>query len=113
LGFTNGYYSICTFSILVFIGIGKKINDSKSLRGFIPFLGSLILTGLIIFFGWKGLLKLYPQYNDLLNGFTYNGHDYIAAFVLLALAITLFFITFFHLKVAVNHYVALIYLVSN
>jgi hypothetical protein len=63
----------------------------------------------------KGLLKLYPQYNDLLNGFTYNGHDYIAAFVLLALAITCFFITFFHLKVAVNHYVAplFIWLVIN
>jgi hypothetical protein len=41
----------------------------------------------ITFFGWKGLLAVYPQYNDLLNGFTYNGHAYIAAFVLLSLAI--------------------------
>lgn len=105
------------FLFLVFIGIGKKILTIQRLaRGFIPFLGSLILTGLITFFGWKGLLKLYPQYNDLLNGFTYNGHDYIAAFVLLALAITLFF---YHLlsskKVAVNHYVAplFIWLVIN
>lgn len=105
------------FLFLVFIGIGKKIlTIQRVLRGFIPFLGSLILTGLITFFGWKGLLKLYPQYNDLLNGFTYNGHAYIAAFVLLALAITLFF---YHLlsskKVAVNHYVAplFIWLVIN
>jgi hypothetical protein len=105
------------FLFLIFIGIGKKIlTIQRVARGFIPFLGSLILTGLITFFGWKGLLKLYPQYNDLLNGFTYNGHDYIAAFVLLALAITLFF---YHLlsskKVAVNHYVAplFIWLVIN
>jgi hypothetical protein len=39
------------------------------------------------FLGWKILLSAYPQYNDLLNGFTYNGHDYIGAFVFLALAV--------------------------
>jgi hypothetical protein len=55
---------------------------------------SLISTGLITFLGWKGLL-LYPQYNDLLNGFTYNGHAYIAAFVFLTLAITVFFSVLF------------------
>jgi hypothetical protein len=31
------------------------------------------------------------QYNDLLNGFTPNGHAYIAAFVSLALAIPVFY----------------------
>jgi hypothetical protein len=30
-------------------------------------------------------LIVYPQYNDLLNGFTYNGHAYIVAFVLLSM----------------------------
>ncbi|MEZ7506812.1 M28 family peptidase [Flavobacterium sp. Arc2] len=105
------------FLFLVFIGIGKKILTIQRIaRGFIPFLGSLIFTGLITFFGWKGLLQLYPQYNDLLNGFTYNGHDYIAAFVLLALAITLFFYHLFSSKkVTVNHYVAplFIWLILN
>jgi hypothetical protein len=37
------------------------------------------------------LLKIYPQYNDILHGFTYNGHDYIGAFVFLSLAISLLF----------------------
>lgn len=105
------------FLILVFIGIAKKILTIQSIaRGFIPFLGSLILSGLITFFGWKGLLQLYPQYNDLLNGFTYNGHAYIAAFVLLALAITLLFYQLFSSKkVTINHFVAplFIWLVLN
>ena len=105
------------FLLFVFIGIAKKIVTVQSIaRGFIPFLGSLILTGLLTFFGWKGILKGYPQYNDLLNGFTYNGHAYIAAFVFLALAITLLFYSFFSSKkVVVNHYVAplFIWLIIN
>ncbi|CAM2861796.1 Peptidase family M28 [Flavobacterium frigoris] len=105
------------FLFLVFIGIGKKILIVQSmLRGFIPIIGSLIFTGLITFLGWKGLLQIYPQYNDLLNGFTYNGHAYISAFVLLALATTLFIYKLFSSKkVAVNHYVAplLIWLILN
>ncbi len=96
------------FLLLLFIGIAKRILSLKEIaKGFIPFFGSLLFSGLIAFFGWKTVLKIYPQYHDLLNGFTYNGHDYIAAFVLLSL-----FICFaFYQKVSVkkltmNHYVA-------
>jgi hypothetical protein len=105
------------FLFLVFIGIGKKILIVQSMaRGFIPFLGSLIFTGLLTFLGWKGLLQIYPQYNDLLNGFTYNGHAYIAAFVLLAIAVSFFLYKLFSCKKAtVNHYVAplFIWLILN
>ena len=74
--------------MLIFLGVAKRIFIFKEIfKGFIPLLGALIFTGLITFFGWKILLKVYPQYNDLLNGFTYNGHAYIATFVLLALSI--------------------------
>ncbi|WP_233589476.1 M28 family peptidase, partial [Flavobacterium bomense] len=70
--------------ILLFFGIAKRILFLNEIaKGFIPFLGSLIVSGLITFLGWKLLLMIYPQYNGLLNGFTYNGHAYIAAFVLL------------------------------
>ena len=94
--------------ILLFIGIAKRIFIfMEILKGFIPLLGSLIFTGIITFFGWKIALKVYPQYNDLLNGFTYNGHAYIAAFVLLALSICFAFYNFFSTKkVTMNHYVA-------
>ncbi|WP_281322941.1 M20/M25/M40 family metallo-hydrolase [Flavobacterium aestivum] len=93
--------------ILVFLGKAKRMLKAKDIiKGFFPFLGALIVTGLITYYGWKGLLLLNPQYNDLLNGFTYNGHDYITAFVLLSLSISFFF---YHVasksKVTMNHYV--------
>ena len=93
---------------LIFIGIGKRIlSFPEIIKGFIPFLGSLLVSGLITFFGWKLLLKVYPQYNDLLNGFTYNGHDYISAFVLLSLAICFSFYQRFSVKkVTMNHFIA-------
>lgn len=92
----------------VFLGIAKRIlTVPKMLQGFIPFLGSLFSAGLITFLGWKILLVIYPQYNDLLNGFTYNGHAYIAAFVLLSLAICFAFYRFFTPdKITANHFVA-------
>lgn len=94
--------------ILLFLGFAKKLFSSKEiLKGFIPFLGSMLVSGLITFFGWKGLLKVYPQYNDLLNGFTYNGHDYILAFVLLSLAFCFaFYQKFSSRKTNINHYIA-------
>ncbi|WP_291103674.1 MULTISPECIES: M28 family peptidase [unclassified Flavobacterium] len=96
------------FIILIFVGIAKRILSFKEIaKGFIPLFGSIIISGLITFFGWKGLLIIYPQYNDLLNGFTYNGHDYIAAFVLLSLAICFAFYQIFSAKkVTMNHYIA-------
>lgn len=79
--------SIVFLSLLV-IGIStKKLNIVAILKGFIPFLLSLAVNGLITFYGWKILLKIHPQYQDILHGFTYNGHWYIAAFSALTLAI--------------------------
>lgn len=94
--------------VLIFIGIAKRILSFKEIaKGFIPLFGSIIVSGLITFFGWKLLLKMYPQYNDLLNGFTYNGHDYIAAFVLLSLAICFaFYQILSNKKVTMSHYIA-------
>jgi hypothetical protein len=78
--------------LFVFIGIGKRVLLMKEImKGFIPLLGSLITAGLITFIGWKLLLHFYPQYNDILHNFTYNGHDYIYAFVSLTLAICFLF----------------------
>ncbi|MFV8268944.1 M28 family peptidase [Flavobacterium sp. GT2N3] len=100
--------ALAFFIFILFLGRAKRILSFREIaKGFIPFLGSLISTGVITFFGWKALLIVYPQYNDLLNGFTYNGHAYIAAFVFLALAITLAFYHYFSAKkVTKNHYVA-------
>jgi hypothetical protein len=74
------------FIILLFFGFFlNKINITGVLKGFIPFVISLILCGGISFALWKILLIIHPQYNDILHGFTYNGYQYIAAFVFLNL----------------------------
>lgn len=80
------------FVIFVFIGLGKQLlRMDEIVRGALPFFGALIVAGLLTFFGWKLLLVVYPQYNDILQGFTYNGHDYIYAFVSLTLAVCFLF----------------------
>lgn len=56
--------------------------------GFVPFLLSFIICGLMGFFGWKLILIFYPQYSEIQQGFTYNGHWYIVFFVFFSLAIT-------------------------
>jgi hypothetical protein len=104
--------ALAFFIFLIFLGIAKRIlSFPEIIKGFVPFLSSIIVTGLITFFGWKALLKVYPQYNDLLNGFTYNGHAYITAFVLLAIAISFaFYQRFSAKKTTMNHYVAPLFL---
>nr|WP_315165226.1 M28 family peptidase [uncultured Flavobacterium sp.] len=103
--------------IFIFFGIGKRLISIQEVgKGFIPLLGAVITSGLVTFFGWKALLQIYPQYNDLLNGFTYNGHAYIAAFVLLSIAICfLFYNRFSAKKITMNHYVAplLVWIIIN
>ena len=80
------------FLIFIFIGSGKQLlRLDEIIKGFIPILGSLIIGAGITFLGWRTLLAIYPQYNDILHGFTYNGHDYIYGFVCLTLAICFLF----------------------
>jgi hypothetical protein len=80
------------FMLFVFVGLGKRaLHLDEILKGFVPLFGSLVTAGLVTYIGWKMLLSIYPQYNDILHGFTYNGHDYIYAFVSLTLAICFLF----------------------
>jgi hypothetical protein len=80
------------FFILIFLGLrNKKLSVTSILHGFVPFLSSLILSGLLCFFSWKLILKLYPQYNEILHGFTYNGYYYVTALLAFTLALCLFF----------------------
>ncbi len=80
--------AIVIFIALLIYGIYKKtLIASFVFRGFIPFFISLILCGLLGFYGWQFVSWLYPQYAEIQQGFTYNGHSYIAVFVFLSLAI--------------------------
>ncbi len=77
------------FLILIFHGLYRgKLNGKTMVFGFVPFLLSLIVCGIVGLFGWKLILALYPQYTEIQQGFTYNGHWYIVFFVFLSLAIT-------------------------
>lgn len=93
---------------LVVFGLAKKnLSGPEILKGFLPLFGSVFVTGLMVFCGWKALLQLYPDYNDILHGFTYNGHDYIAAFMLLAISICFYFYDKTSCKIlTLNHYIA-------
>lgn len=85
--FPMAIIALILFVFLVFIGLGKRtLSMPEIAKGFLPLFGAMALAGAIAFFGWKLLLSVYPQYNDIQQGFTYNGHSYIAAFVLLSLA---------------------------
>ncbi len=80
------------FFLFVFIGLGKRaLRLDEIIKGFVPLLGSLVTAGLLTYVGWIMLQNFYPQYNDILQGFTYNGHDYIYAFVSLSIAICFLF----------------------
>jgi len=68
----------------------KKLKGKEISKGFFALFSTLIINGVIGFFGWKLILRIYPHYNEILHGFTYNGHLYILFFVLLSLSITFY-----------------------
>ena len=85
---------ICGLLFLVLLIVGfsnKRLTIVGFLKGFIPFILSLLISSLLAIYGWKILLKIHPNYKDILHGFTYNGYYYIAAFVALTLAICFWF----------------------
>jgi len=83
--------ALVLFLGLCFVGFGKRILNGREIaKGFLLFLGALLVSGVITFLGWRIILKIYPEYEEILQGFTYNGHSYIGAFVFLTLAILFF-----------------------
>lgn len=78
--------------LFVFVGLGKQVlRLDEIIKGFVPLLGALVVAGLLTYVGWKLFVNFYPEYQDILQGFTYNGHDYIYAFVSLSMAVCFLF----------------------
>ncbi|WP_282074067.1 M28 family peptidase [Polaribacter atrinae] len=74
------------FLVLLFFGFKKdKLSLKGILKGFGAFILAILLCGGVSFGLWKLLLLVHPQYKDILHGFTYNGYQYVAAFVFLNL----------------------------
>ncbi|WP_340201517.1 M28 family peptidase [Ascidiimonas sp. W6] len=75
--------SILLFVIIFIIGIKRKtISITDSLKGFVPFLASLLICMVLGFFAYTILHSFYPQYDEILHKFPYNGYTYISAFIL-------------------------------
>ena len=80
--------AVLVFTILLFHGFRKKeLHFAAIAKGFIPMLTVILLNSIIGYFSWSVLKWMYPHYQDMLHGFTYNGHAYILVFVLLSLSI--------------------------
>ncbi len=80
--------AVVLFLGLLFYGISKRRLKGKAVgRGFGALLLSLVVCGAVGYFGWMLLQHIYPQYAEIQHGFTYNGHWYIAFFVVLSSAI--------------------------
>ena len=89
--------TVILFILIIYIGIKKHHLSNKEIGlGFVPALTGIALSGLITYFGWQLILKLYPNYNEILHGFTYNGHDYIWAFTFVSLAVSLLIYSWFY-----------------
>ncbi len=86
-------FILLIIAIVLFIGLifyGKtayRIDFKEVLRGFAAMLIVMNLAGFLTFGIWELLKIIYPQYNEIQHGFTYNGHTYITIFVLLSIAI--------------------------
>lgn len=80
--------AVILFLILLVHGIRKKILNAKEImKGFLPLLLSLVINSVVGFYSWSLLKWAYPQYKDILHGFTYNGYTYIAAFVFFSVGV--------------------------
>ena len=79
------------FIVLLIIGFKKNTLALKPmLIGFIPLVLVLAINSVLGFITWPALKWWYPDYKDMLHGFTYNGHIYILEMVFLALGICFF-----------------------
>lgn len=76
------------FLALLLYGFRKKrLTLSGISAGIAPALIALVINGIFGYFAWTVIKWWYPEYNDILHGFTYNGHSYIIVYVLLSFAI--------------------------
>lgn len=78
---------ILLLGVIIFGMVKKRLMIKEMVKGFLPLLLSLFLTGLLGYFFWQFALWFYPQYREMEHGFTYNGYWYIAAVIFLSLTV--------------------------
>jgi len=89
--------------LITLIGLKRKTLSVKGVTvGFVPLFASLAIAGGIGYWGWQLLLLIFPQYADIPQGFTYNGHWILASLVGFTCAITLYIYQKFNRSYASN-----------
>ncbi len=92
LAFKLSLITLIVFIITILIGLNNKsIRLKQTLTATIPLLKSITITAVATFGLLKFLFFLHPQFSEIYQGFTYNGHAYIAFFSLLTIAICFLF----------------------
>lgn len=82
--------TILCFIVLLVYGLKEqRLSYKKIASGGFSFLSALILGALATYLLWNFVKWCYPNYKEMLHGFTYNGHWYIAFFTALSIGITL------------------------
>ncbi|MFL1894543.1 M20/M25/M40 family metallo-hydrolase [Aquimarina sp. 2-A2] len=80
--------AVIIFILLLFYGrINYRLGIKDGLKGSAALLLCILLAGGLTYGGWLLLKVIYPAYNEIQHGFTYNGYNYIMAFTLLSAAI--------------------------
>lgn len=80
--------AVLIFLFLLGYGLkNQKLNFIDIGKGFIPVLVSLIINGILGYFAWSMITWWYGEFNDILHGFTYNGHLYIVVYAMFSLAV--------------------------
>ncbi|WP_394973970.1 M20/M25/M40 family metallo-hydrolase [uncultured Croceitalea sp.] len=102
---------ILVFAGLLILGFRKNVLQIKPmLLGFVPLLLVLIVNGFLGYISWPSLKWWYPDYKDMLHGFTYNGHIYILQMTFLALGVCFFIYNRFKKTTTPNLLVAPIFI---
>ncbi|MCL6266990.1 M28 family peptidase [Flagellimonas myxillae] len=80
--------AVLAFVLLLVFGLKKQqLNLKDILKGFVPMLIALAINGVLGYFAWPMISGWYGEFNDMLHGFTYNGHAFIVMYSMLSLSV--------------------------
>lgn len=92
-------------AILILLGLLFYGFRRESIRlrgvflGFLPLIINLVSAGVLVWAFWQFCLYIYPEYQEMEHGFTYNGYWYIAVAIFLALFLSFLIYHYFRKKV--------------
>ncbi|MDR8394017.1 M20/M25/M40 family metallo-hydrolase [Aliifodinibius sp. S!AR15-10] len=107
-------FTVLLFILILFVGYRHRwLTVSKVFWGFISYLGILIFSALITWYGWHLLEQyLFPKYQWIQHGETYAYQWYLWFFISLLAVITIPTFRWIKYKININNLLAGIYLTT-